>query len=111
MWQSVERRYLPWRTYGDLERPSRGAFWQRQMHIYRSPFYYIDYTLALCCALQMWVAAGDDPAGTLERYVALCARGGEDAFRSLVAGAGIVEPFDPAALPAVVAKARTVLGI
>ncbi len=92
MWQSMERRYLPWRSYGDLERPALGAFWQSQQHIYRSPFYYIDYTLALCCALQMWASSYGDPAGTLERYVALCARGGEEAFRNLVTGAGFNEP-------------------
>jgi oligoendopeptidase F len=111
MWQSVERRYLPWRSYGDLARPNAGAFWQGQAHIYRSPFYYIDYTLALCCALQMWVSSGDDAAGTLARYIALCGRGGEAPFRTLVTGAGLVDPFDPAALPAVVAKARTFLGL
>jgi M3 family oligoendopeptidase len=111
MWRFVERRYLPWRTYGDLERLKHGAFWQGQQHIYRSPFYYIDYTLALCCALQMWVQAGRDPAGTFARYVSLCGRGGEAPFRELVTGAGLVEPFDPAALPAVVAKARGVLGL
>jgi M3 family oligoendopeptidase len=111
MWQSVERRYLPWRSYGDLERPASGAFWQAQSHVYRSPFYYIDYTLALCCALQMWVSASADPAGTLARYVALCARGGEAPFRTLVTGAGLVEPFDSGALPAVVAKAREYLDL
>jgi M3 family oligoendopeptidase len=111
MWQFVERRYLPWRTYGDLARPAAGAFWQGQQHIYRSPFYYIDYTLALCCAMQMWVQADTDPAGTFARYAALCARGGEAPFRTLVRDAGLVEPFDPSALPAIVAKARAVLAI
>jgi M3 family oligoendopeptidase len=111
MWQSMERRYLPWRTYGDLERPAMGAFWQSQQHIYRSPFYYIDYTLALCCAMQMWASSYDDPAGTLERYVALCARGGEAAFRNLVAGAGLTSPFEPGALARVVARAKDVLAV
>lgn len=111
MWQFVERRYLPWRSYGDLARPNQGAFWQSQSHIYRSPFYYIDYTLALCCAMQMWASASDDPAGTLGRYIRLCARGGEAPFRTLVSSAGIVEPFDPGALPAVVAKAREFLSL
>ncbi|HXM07904.1 MAG TPA: M3 family metallopeptidase, partial [Candidatus Acidoferrum sp.] len=111
MWQSMERRYLPWRTYGDLERPAQGAFWQAQQHIYRSPFYYIDYTLALCCALQMWASSYDDPSGTLERYVALCARGGEEAFRNLVTGAGMTSPFEPGALARVVARAKDVLGV
>jgi M3 family oligoendopeptidase len=111
MWQSMERRYLPWRTYGDLERPAQGAFWQAQQHIYRSPFYYIDYTLALCCALQMWASSYDDPSGTLERYVALCARGGEEAFRNLVTGAGMTSPFEPGALARVVARAKDVLAV
>jgi M3 family oligoendopeptidase len=111
MWQSMEKRYLPWRTYGDLERPSLGAFWQGQSHIYRSPFYYIDYTLALCCAMQMWASSYDDPAGTMERYVRLCARGGEAAFRNLVSSAGLNSPFDPGALARVVSRAKDVLGL
>ncbi len=111
MWKFVEQRYLPWRTYGDLARPNAGAFWQGQQHIYRSPFYYIDYTLALCCAMQMWVQAEQDPTGTFARYAALCGRGGEAPFRTLVTGAGLVEPFDPGALPAIVAKARAELGL
>jgi M3 family oligoendopeptidase len=111
MWQVVERDYLPWRTYGDLRRPNAGAFWQGQQHIYRTPFYYIDYTLALCCAMQMWVQADADAAGTMARYVTLCGRGGEAAFRTLVRDAGLIEPFDPSALPAIVGKARAVLGL
>jgi M3 family oligoendopeptidase len=111
MWQSMERRYLPWRTYGDLARPALGAFWQSQQHIYRSPFYYIDYTLALCCALQMWASSYDDRSGTLERYVALCARGGEESFRNLVSGAGLTSPFEPGALARVVARAKDVLAL
>jgi M3 family oligoendopeptidase len=111
MWQWCERTYLPWRTYGDLERPARGAFWQSQQHIYRSPFYYIDYTLALCCALQLWASAADAPVDTLARYVALCERGGVAPFRTLIAEAGITEPFDASALPAVVALARATLGV
>ena len=34
MWQEMERTYLPWRDYGDLEHPARGGFWQTQRHIY-----------------------------------------------------------------------------
>ena len=74
------------------------------------PFYYIDYTLALCCALQMWASSYDDPAGTLERYVRLCGRGGEAAFRNLITSAGLASPFEPGALSRVVARAKDVLG-
>ena len=54
MWQALERRYMPWADYGDLAYPAKGARWQAKAHIYGSPFYYIDYTLAQCCALQFW---------------------------------------------------------
>ena len=68
-----------------------------------------DYTLALCCALQMWASSFDDTAGTLERYVALCARGGEAAFGNLVTSAGLTSPFDPGSLSRVVARAKDIL--
>ena len=109
MWQEMERRYLPWRAYGDLAHPAKGALWQEKRHIYVAPFYYIDYTLALCCALQFWRAAEDDRAATLDTYVALCGRGGEASFRTLVRDAGLRAPFEPGALADVVNAARAAL--
>lgn len=58
----MEARYLPWRDYGDLPHVDRGGFWQFQRHIYLNPFYYIDYTLAQTCALQLWVQSQTNPA-------------------------------------------------
>ena len=109
IWQRLERRYMPWTDYGDLSYPAMGARWQAKPHIYRSPFYYIDYTLALCCALQFWVRARRDPAGALADYVALCGRGGSAPFTALVASAGLASPFAPGALEAVVREAEAVL--
>jgi M3 family oligoendopeptidase len=105
MWQEMERRYLPWRDYGDLARPAAGALWQEKRHIYVAPFYYIDYTLALCCALQFWVKADADRESTLAAYVALCGRGGEAPFRDLVRSAGLRVPFESGALEDVVRAA------
>lgn len=105
MWQEMERRYLPWRAYGDLAFPAKGALWQEKRHIFTSPFYYIDYTLALCCALQFWVRAQGDREATLDAYSALCARGGEAPFRELVRSAGLRSPFDPGTLADVVSAA------
>jgi oligoendopeptidase F len=79
------------------------------MHIYGSPFYYIDYTLALCCALQFWVKSRQDYAGAMHDYVALCGRGGEAPFQALVESAGLMSPFAPGALLAVVNDAEAVL--
>jgi M3 family oligoendopeptidase len=107
MWQEMERRYLPWRDYGDLAHPVRGGLWQEKRHIYVAPFYYIDYTLALCCALQFWNLAGTDRERVLQAYVTLCGRGGEAPFRELVRSAGLRVPFEPGALEDVVRAAAT----
>ena len=106
MWQEMEKMYLPWRDYGDLPHLPSGGFWQFQRHIYLSPFYYIDYTLAQTCALQLWVRSQKDPQGTLDAYVALCQRGGEAPFQQLAKSAGLISPFEKGCLKDVVALAK-----
>ena len=106
MWQALERRYMPWADYGDLAYPAKGARWQAKPHIYLSPFYYIDYTLALCCAMQLWVRSRTAPRGALDAYVALCGRGGSAPFGELVRSAGLLSPFEPGALAGVVREAE-----
>ena len=111
MWQRLERQYMPWTDYGDVAYPASGARWQAKHHIYLSPFYYIDYTLALCCAMQFWVQSRRDYAGALDAYIALCGRGGSAPFGELVASAGLVSPFQPGALAEVVREAAVELGV
>ena len=111
MWQQMEARYLPWREYGDLEYPAQGGLWQEKQHIYCSPFYYIDYTLALCCAMQFWLKAESDFDAALTEYIALCQRGGKAPFQSLTKSANLVSPFQPGSLAEVVTKAQDFLGL
>jgi M3 family oligoendopeptidase len=111
MWARLEKIYLPWADYGDLAFLSKGGRWQAKPHIYGSPFYYIDYTLAQCCAMQFWVKSRRDYAGTMEAFVALCAQGGSAPFQELVRSAGLVSPFADGALADVVKEAEAVLGI
>lgn len=106
MWQEVERLYLPWRDYGDLPHVVDGGFWQFQRHIYLNPFYYIDYTLAQTCALQLWVRSQQDFPAAMESYVKLCRRGGEAPFQELARSAGLVSPFETGCLRDVVGLAR-----
>ncbi len=109
MWQRLERRYMPWTDYGDVAYPAGGGRWQAKAHIYLSPFYYIDYTLALCCAMQFWVKSRRDYQGALDDYIALCGRGGSAPFQALVAGAGLISPFADGALADVVREAEAAL--
>lgn len=111
MWQEVEALYLPDRDYGDLPHCTEGGLWQHQLHIYEVPFYYIDYALAQSVALQFWALSKKDFDDALERYVALCERGGEAAFTDLVKSTGLRSPFEPGALSDIVGPARETLDI
>lgn len=111
VWHELERRYMPWTDYGDIAYPEKGGRWQAKRHIYYLPFYYIDYTLALCCAMQFWVKSRNDYGAAMEAYVALCARGGSAPFQDLVKSAGLVSPFADGALSDVVREAEAVLGV
>jgi len=53
-WREIEKKYMPSKNYDGHHYLESGGFWQRQLHIYTSPFYYIDYTLAQICAFQFW---------------------------------------------------------
>jgi M3 family oligoendopeptidase len=110
MWKRLEAIYLPWRDYGDIAYFGQGARWQAQLHIYGMPFYYIDYTLAECCALQFWVKSRNDYAQALQDYVGLCERGGSAPFQALAASAGLISPFQKGALADAVEAAALVLG-
>jgi M3 family oligoendopeptidase len=111
MWARLEKLYMPWTDYGDLAYPAKGGRWQAKQHIYGTAFYYIDYTLAQCCALQFWQRSRHDPAGALAAYTALCARGGSAPFDELVRSAGLVSPFAQGALSGVVQEAARVLSV
>ena len=110
-WKQLEATYLPWRRYGGIEHLERGGFWQMQRHIYLLPFYYIDYTLAMCCALQFWSKSLDDYDRALADYRDLCARGGSLPFQALVRSAGLRSPFEPGVLAGVAQRAAEVLAI
>ena len=111
MWARLEKRYMPWTDYGDLAYPAMGGRWQAKPHIYGTAFYYIDYTLAQCCALQFWARSRHDPVATMDAYSELCARGGSAPFGELVRSAGLVSPFADGALADVVREAASILGV
>lgn len=98
MWRRLAQRYTPWVDWSDLAYPAKGGAWQAVMHLYVVPFYYIDYALAQCCALQLWTRSQQDPTGALDDYMALCAAGGSAPFGELVRSVDLVSPFAPGAL-------------
>lgn len=94
MWRAVERTYLPHRAYGGHPYLESGGFWHQQGHIFKNPFYYIDYTLAQVCAFQYWRWFEADRAEAWRSYAALCRLGGSRSFLELVAAANLASPFE-----------------
>lgn len=105
----LEKMYLPHRSYEGLDFLEKGTFWYRQGHIFQSPFYYIDYTLAQICALQYWIRNQKNHQEAWASYLNLCQLGGSQTFLELVKSANLKNPFEPDTLPDVVAQAKSYL--
>lgn len=104
VWREIERKYLPHLDYSENEFLGEGGFWQQQRHIYKSPFYYIDYTLAQLCAFQFWSKAEADRENAWADYLRLCKAGGSKPFTELVELAGLVSPFKEGCMDAVIGE-------
>lgn len=92
-WREIEKKYLPHRDYEDNSYLEKGSYWHQQGHIFKNPFYYIDYTLAQLCAFQFWKKSNKNREETWEDYLRLCKAGGSRPFTELVEVAGLISPF------------------
>ncbi len=107
LWASLEKLYRPW--YKDEETPffKDGRHWQRQIHIYEMPFYYIDYCLAQSVALQFWAAMQKDRKDAWARYMKYVSKAGTQTFTELIETAGMISPFGDTALKDIAEAATT----
>ena len=105
-WSSIEKEYLPNRDYDGISYLENGGFWQRQSHIYNSPFYYIDYTLAQICAFQFWKKMNENRSEAWNDYTALCKLGGSLSFTKLVDAANLDSPFQEGTVEKVIEPIR-----
>ena len=108
-WLEIEKKYLPTRDYGEVDELKNGIFWFRQGHIFSSPFYYIDYTLAQVCAFQFWIKSREDREKAWQDYLNLCKLGGSKSFFQLMKSANLKNPFEEGTLAAVIPKIKEYL--
>lgn len=101
-WREIERKYLPHRNYADNEYLELGGYWHQQGHIFGSPFYYIDYTLAQLCAFQFWKRSQEERASAWQDYLTLCKTGGSQSFLELVKLAHLISPFAEGSVQSVI---------
>ena len=93
-WLKLEKKYRPWIDFDNLPFYGRGAGWQRQLHIYECPFYYIDYCLSTMAALQFFLLSLTDHEDAWERYLRLVRRAGLASYTELLETAGLKVPFE-----------------
>lgn len=107
VWKKLLGVYMPWmRLDGDIPFYAEGEGWQRQHHIYSSPFYYIDYCLAQTVSLQFWAMIQKDLPDAWQHYMAYTVQGGSATFTDLLKNAGLESPFEESCLRGVCQAAR-----
>jgi oligoendopeptidase F len=92
-WLALRQRFERGVDWSGLEQ-ERIARWYRQSHIFTAPFYYIEYGIAQCGALQIWRDSLRDYRGAVTRYKQALALGGTRSLPEIYATAGAALVFD-----------------
>ena len=103
-WLQLEADYRPFLCMEGIPYLEKGTRWQYQMHIYETPFYYIDYCLAQTAAFQFLLASLTDYKDAFARYMVLSKQGGEKEWDLLLKEAGFRSPFEEGALQEIATK-------
>ena len=94
VWKELMGIYMPWMKLDGSPFYGEGKGWQRQLHIYENPFYYIDYCFAQTAALEFWTIMQKDYAEAWKRYMRLVKKAGTMTLTELIAEAGLGSPFE-----------------
>lgn len=88
-WLKIYERYgAGFADWFGLEE-ERANLWQKQLHIYEVPFYYIEYGMAQLGAIAIWKNYREDPARALEQYLAALRLGYTKTIPEIYETAGI----------------------
>lgn len=73
----------------------RKTGWQRQLHLYEVPFYYIEYGIAQLGAIGLWKQFKEDKEKAVNNYMAALQLGGTKTLPQLYEAAGLKFDFSP----------------
>ncbi len=92
-WSALWERFMPGVDWSGLE-VEKATGWQRKLHIYTDPFYYVEYGLAQLGAVQVWRNALHDQASAVASYRKALSLGNTAPLPQLYAAAGARFAFD-----------------
>jgi len=73
----------------------RRYFWQKQLHLFEVPFYYIEYGIAQLGAIGLWKQFKENKEQALNNYITALAQGGTRTLPELFRSAGLHFDFSP----------------
>jgi oligoendopeptidase F len=80
--------------YSGLEKYRENG-WQKQLHLYEVPFYYIEYGIAQLGAIGLWMQYKKNPEQALDNYMKALSLGGTKTLPELYKTAGLIFDFSP----------------
>lgn len=104
VWKELEKEYRPHLHYDGNPYFEKGGFWQKQLHIYDYPLYYIDYCLAQICAFQYKIWMDENYQEAWDSYLRLCELSASDYFVNLLKEVGLDNPFEDGCVEKIVGK-------
>jgi oligoendopeptidase F len=107
-WVRLRERFGGLESYEGYEDVWRSR-WQRQLHLYLVPFYYIEYGIALLGALGVWSRYRKDPKGAIESYKRALSLGGSKPLPELFQTAGVPFDFGPKTVEPYARELRSIL--
>ena len=94
-WLALSKRFgtglTDWTGFEDLQAHS----WQRQLHLYEVPFYYIEYGIAQLGAIGVWKNSLENEAKTIEQYKAGLSLGYTRSLPDIYETAGVTFDLSP----------------
>ncbi len=78
-------KVIDWEGLDDF----RAYSWQRQLHLFEVPFYYIEYGIAQLGAIGLWMQFKQNPAQALDNYILALSQGGTKTLPELYRSADL----------------------
>jgi len=107
-WLDLGARFGPTVDWSGLERFNERS-WQRQLHLFGLPFYYIEYGIAEVGAMQVWMRSRTSERDALAAYQRGLALGGSRPLPDLFAAAGCKLDFGPVVIGSLMHEASAAL--
>jgi oligoendopeptidase F len=94
--------------YSGLE-AYRSNAWQRQLHLYEVPFYYIEYGIAQLGAIGMWMQFKNDKNKAIQNYTYALSLGATKTLPELYKAAGLAFDFSPSKIEVLMNFVKTAM--